>query len=205
MNLIKHYFKDLSEEQIELLKKLTGLIVDWNSKINLISKNDISKIEERHILHSLSIAKFISFKTDTIVADVGTGGGFPGLPLAIMFPKTDFFLIDSIRKKINVVQNISETLSLKNVHPVCSRIEDINQKFEFIVSRAVTSFPEFVKLIKNKTSYNHKNEIKNGIICLKGGELDNELTGFNDAMIIPISKYFKEEFFKTKKVIYYPY
>lgn len=203
MELIKAYFPELTAHQEKTLNEFIKIFSDWNDKINLISRKDLINIEERHILHSLGIAKFVKFKPGTIVADAGTGGGFPGIPLAILFPEVEFRPIDSINKKINVVKDIAEKLNLNNIIPICSRIENVNKKFDFIVSRAVTDFPSFVKLIKGKINYNSFNDIENGIIYLKGGDLKSELRGFKTAKVINLSDYFEESFFETKKIIYF--
>lgn len=161
-------------------------------------------LEERHILHSLAIAKFIQFEKDSFVADIGTGGGFPGIPLAIAFPDVQFVLIDSIRKKINVVDDIKNSLNLENVIPICNRIENINDKYDFVVSRAVTAFPKFVTLVHKKFRKNNFNSIPNGIIYLKGGDINEEITGLKSVTVKFINEYFEEDFFETKKIIYYP-
>lgn len=203
MELIKKYFPDISNDKINKLQRFAELFKDWNSKINLISRNDVKNLEERHILHSLAIAKFIDFPNGAKVADVGTGGGFPGMPLAIMFPKVHFYLIDSIRKKINVVSNISEKIELTNVTPIWSRVENTNHKFDFIVSRAVTALPNFVKLTRGKIQKNKKSKLKNGIIYLKGGDIEDEISGLKNVQIKNICELFDREFFESKKIIYF--
>ncbi len=205
MELIKTYFPELSAQQEQTLNEFIRIFSEWNDKINLISRKDIVNIEEKHILHSLGIAKFIKFKPGTTVADAGTGGGFPGIPLAIIYPEVEFWLVDSINKKINAVKDIAAKLDLKNVNPLCSRIENVNKKFDFIVSRAVTDFPSFVRLVKGKIKNKTHNDIDNGIIYLKGGALKSELSGFNTAKVINLSDYFEQSFFETKKIIYYPH
>jgi len=204
IQIILKYFPDLSLNQKSNFEKLFELYTFWNNQINVISRKDIDLIYERHILHSLGIAKVISFRPGTKVLDVGTGGGFPGIPLAILFPETDFFLVDSIGKKIKVVTEISNALNLKNIRAKHCRAEDINEKFHFVVSRAVTEFPVFYSWIKNKFLIHNLNDLKNGILYLKGGELKEEFGIYYDhAQFYELKNYFKEEFFETKKVVYY--
>jgi 16S rRNA (guanine527-N7)-methyltransferase len=204
IQIILKYFPDLSLNQKSNFEKLFELYTFWNNQINVISRKDIDLIYERHVLHSLGIAKVISFRPGTKVLDVGTGGGFPGIPLAILFPETDFFLVDSIGKKIKVVNEISNALNLKNVRAKHCRAEDINEKFHFVVSRAVTEFPVFYSWIKNKFLIQNLNELKNGILYLKGGDLKEEFGIYYDhAQFYELKNYFKEEFFETKKVVYY--
>lgn len=204
IQIILKYFPDLSLNQKSNFEKLFELYTFWNNQINVISRKDIDLIYERHVLHSLGIAKVISFRPGTKVLDVGTGGGFPGIPLAILFPETDFFLVDSIGKKIKVVTEISNALNLKNVRAKHCRAEDINEKFHFVVSRAVTEFPVFYSWIKNKFLIQNLNELKNGILYLKGGDLKEEFGIYYDhAQFYELKNYFKEEFFETKKVVYY--
>lgn len=204
MHLIHKYFKDLKPEQIERFTMLDGLYRDWNEKINLISRKDIDGLYEKHILHSLAIAKVIQFVPGTKVLDVGTGGGFPGIPLAILFPEVQFTLNDSIAKKIKVVTEVSTSLGLKNVIPQNSRAEEGTEKYDFIVSRAVTAFPQFYTWVKGKIYTQNKNALPNGILYLKGGDLELELMNFKKRIkVFPISGYFEEEFFESKKVIYY--
>jgi len=204
IQIILKYFPDLSLNQKSNFEKLFELYTFWNNQINVISRKDIDLIYERHILHSLGIAKVISFRPGTKVLDVGTGGGFPGIPLAILFPETDFFLVDSIGKKIKVVTEISNALNLKNIRAKHCRAEDINEKFHFVVSRAVTEFPVFYSWIKNKFLIQNLNDLKNGILYLKGGELKEEFGIYYDhAQFYELKNYFKEEFFETKKVVYY--
>ncbi len=203
-NILK-YFPELTPEQINCFEKMGALYHDWNDKINVISRNDIGFLYERHILHSLAIAKIINFLPHTKVLDVGTGGGFPGIPLAIVFPDCDFVLVDSIGKKIKVVQNISDELGLINVRTVNARAESIKEQFDFVVSRAVAAFPEFIKLVRKNISSIQRNALPNGIIYLKGGDLSSELKEFDKkAEMFEISEYFDEPFFRTKKVIYLP-
>lgn len=204
IQIILKYFPDLSLNQKSNFEKLFELYTFWNNQINVISRKDIDLIYERHVLHSLGIAKVISFSPGTKVLDVGTGGGFPGIPLAILFPETDFFLVDSIGKKIKVVNEISNALNLKNVRAKHCRAEDINEKFHFVVSRAVTEFPVFYSWIKNKFLIQNLNDLKNGILYLKGGDLKEEFGIYYDhAHFYELKNYFKEEFFETKKVVYY--
>ena len=204
IQIILKYFPDLSLNQKSNFEKLFELYTFWNNQINVISRKDIDLVYERHVLHSLGIAKVISFRPGTKVLDVGTGGGFPGIPLAILFPETDFFLVDSIGKKIKVVNEISNALNLKNVRAKHCRAEDINEKFHFVVSRAVTEFPVFYSWIKNKFLIQNLNDLKNGILYLKGGDLKGEFGIYYDhAQFYELKNYFKEEFFETKKVVYY--
>ena len=204
IQIILKYFPDLSLIQKSNFEKLFELYTFWNNQINVISRKDIDLVYERHVLHSLGIAKVISFRPGTKVLDVGTGGGFPGIPLAILFPETDFFLVDSIGKKIKVVNEISNALNLKNVRAKHCRAEDINEKFHFVVSRAVTEFPVFYSWIKNKFLIQNLNDLKNGILYLKGGDLKEEFGIYYDhAQFYELKNYFKEEFFETKKVVYY--
>ena len=204
IQIILKYFPDLSLNQKSNFEKLFDLYTFWNNQINVISRKDIDLVYERHVLHSLGIAKVISFRPGTKVLDVGTGGGFPGIPLAILFPETDFFLVDSIGKKIKVVNEISNALNLKNVRAKHCRAEDINEKFDFVVSRAVTEFPVFYSWIKNKFLIQNLNDLKNGILYLKGGDLKEEFGIYYDhAQFYELKNYFKEEFFETKKVVYY--
>ncbi|TDD93999.1 16S rRNA (guanine(527)-N(7))-methyltransferase RsmG [Flavobacterium cellulosilyticum] len=204
MNEITKYFPNLTELQIEQFAKLDFLYHDWNAKINVISRKDIDELYTKHILHSLGIAKIIKFEPGTFVLDVGTGGGFPGIPLAILFPETRFYLIDVIAKKIKVVQAVAEALELKNVKAEQLRAELVKGDFDFIVSRAVTNMPDFVSWIKDKIKKNNKHQLKNGILYLKGGDLTEELAAFPKATEYNLADYFEDEFFETKKVVHVP-
>jgi len=202
---ILKYFPNLTPEQIVRFEKMDPLYRDWNGKINLISRKDIDSLYEKHILHSLSIAKIIDFRPGTKILDVGTGGGFPGIPLAILFPSCHFVLIDSIGKKIKVVQAVSEDLGLKNVTAIHGRVEDVKEEFDFVISRAVTTFPAFVGLVKKNISRKPQNALPNGIIYLKGGDIQDEIKDYKrNIEITEISNFFNEPFFETKKVVYLP-
>jgi 16S rRNA (guanine527-N7)-methyltransferase len=203
--VISRYFPDLSGEQKEMFSKLQPLYELWNSRINVISRKDMDNFTVHHLLHSLAISKVISFAPGTKVLDVGTGGGFPGLPLAILFPKTEFFLLDSIAKKILVVSEVASELGLSNVFPLRKRAEEEKGIYDFVVSRAVTQFPEFVKLTRKNIGTPSRNSLRNGILYLKGGSLEEELNPFSDKIITwNISDFFSEPFFETKKIIYLP-
>jgi 16S rRNA (guanine527-N7)-methyltransferase len=205
MEIIKKYFTALNENQIASFEKLYPLYEDWNSKINLISRKDFHELYERHVLHSLAIAKFIRFVKGTKVLDVGTGGGFPGIPLAIFFPEVQFHLVDSIGKKIKVVNAVAGSLELKNLTAEQIRVEQLKGKYDFIVSRAVTSLPEFSGWVQKNISPLQKNAVPNGILYLKGGNLDSEIRMYrHKALVQNLSGYFEEEFFVTKKLIYLP-
>ncbi|WP_264565486.1 16S rRNA (guanine(527)-N(7))-methyltransferase RsmG [Flavobacterium sp. N3904] len=204
MDEILKYFPNLSDNQKEQFQKLDFLYHDWNEKINVISRKDIDSLYTKHILHSLAIAKVNKFEPGTYVLDVGTGGGFPGIPLAILFPETRFFLIDIIAKKIKVVQAVAEALELKNVKAEQLRAENVKGDFDFIVSRAVTNMPDFVSWVKTKIKKQNKHELKNGILYLKGGDLTEELKDFPKATEYNISDFFEDEFFETKKVVHLP-
>jgi 16S rRNA (guanine527-N7)-methyltransferase len=204
MDEIQKYFPYLTELQKEQFAKLDFLYHDWNAKINVISRKDIDELYTKHILHSLGIAKIIKFEPGTFVLDVGTGGGFPGIPLAILFPETRFYLIDVIAKKIKVVQAVAEALELKNVKAEQMRAELVKGDFDFIVSRAVTNMPDFVSWVKDKIKKKHKHELKNGILYLKGGDLTEELKDFPKATEYNLSEFFEDEFFETKKVVHLP-
>tara|TARA_B100001248_G_scaffold199247_1_gene153593 strand:+ start:358 stop:981 length:624 start_codon:yes stop_codon:yes gene_type:complete len=202
---IDKFFPKLNQEQKEKYNKLIHLYKYWNSKVNLISRKDIDNLEINHILHSLSIVKIISFKDSTLVMDVGTGGGLPGIPLAIFFPKVNFTLIDSVGKKIKVVKSICSELSINNVNAINDRVENHFDHYDFILSRAVTRMDKFYKLVNKNFRSNSSNKIKNGIISLKGGTLYEELKDFKEKKIYDINEYFNCEFFQTKKIIYIPF
>lgn len=203
MERIVSYFPRLTPLQRERFARLGQLYREWNEKINVISRKDIDALYVHHVLHSLAIAKVISFRPRTRVMDVGTGGGFPGIPLSILFPETEFYLIDSIAKKIKVVDEVAAALELKNVKAEQKRVETVTEKFDFIVSRAVTAFPDFLKLIKNKIRPGQKNELPNGLLYLKGGDFEHEIGPCRDKIrIYAVSDFFSEDFFETKKIIY---
>lgn len=204
MEEILRQFPELTAIQIEQFQKLSALYHDWNAKINVISRKDIDELYVKHVFHSLAIAKVIKFEPGTYVLDVGTGGGFPGIPLAILFPETRFYLIDVILKKIKVVQAVAEAIGLKNVKAEQIRAENVKGDFDFIVSRAVTNMPDFVSWIKDKIKKQQKHELKNGILYLKGGDLTEELKDFPQAVEYNIADFFDGEFFETKKVVHLP-
>lgn len=204
MELILKYFPDLTEKQISQFKAIEQLYMDWNAKINVVSRKDIDDLYLKHVLHSLGIAKVIQFKDGTSILDVGTGGGFPGIPLAILFPNCNFHLVDSINKKLKVINAIAEEIGLTNVRTTHSRVEVINETYDFIVSRAVTAMPEFTKWVKGKVAKKQQNKFKNGILYLKGGDLTEELKNYKTVKAYLLSDYFREDFFETKKVIYLP-
>ncbi|WP_347050548.1 16S rRNA (guanine(527)-N(7))-methyltransferase RsmG [Flavobacterium olei] len=204
MDEILKYFPNLTDLQIEQFQKLDYLYHDWNEKINVISRKDIDSLYTKHILHSLGIAKIMKFEPGATVLDVGTGGGFPGIPLAILFPETRFYLIDVIAKKIKVVQGVVDALELKNVKAEQKRAELVKGDFDFIVSRAVTNMPDFVSWINDKIKKQHKHTLKNGILYLKGGDLSEELKDFPKATLYDLSEIFEDEFFETKKVVHLP-
>jgi len=204
MELILKYFPDLTPLQIEQFTKLEALYQDWNLKINVVSRKDIDELYLRHVLHSLAIAKIINFKEGSSMMDVGTGGGFPGIPLAILFPECEFHLVDSINKKLNVVREVVAGLELQNVKVTHSRVEEIKETYDFIISRAVAAMPTFVHWIKGKVSKTQQNQLKNGIIYLKGGDLTEELQDYKTTTIYNISDYFEEDFFDTKKIVHLP-
>ena len=203
MELIEKYFPNLSELQKQNLAALDALYADWNSKINVISRKDQDHFYERHVLHSLAIAKVCRFHPGAEVLDIGTGGGFPGIPLAILFPKAQFHLVDSIGKKVKVVEEVALALNLKNVTAEQIRAEKLHRSFDFIVSRAVTQMPKFMTWTRNRVRKGKDaGSMANGILYLKGGDLSEELASFRRAKVYPISKHFEEEFFETKKVVY---
>jgi len=203
MEIIKKYFPEIAKDQMEMIDAIEPLYRDWNEKINVISRKDIGSLYEKHVLHSLGIAKVIKFSPGTKVMDVGTGGGFPGIPLAILFPETKFLLIDSVGKKIKVVKSIAESLGLKNVEIRQQRAENVGDHFDFIVSRAVTTFPLFVSWVKNKIASKQRNEIGNGILYLKGGDFEDEIKPFGKRIhVYNLHDFFEEEFFETKKIIH---
>ena len=204
MEEITKYFPNLTEIQLQQFQKLEALYHDWNAKINVISRKDIDELYVKHVLHSLAIAKIQKFEPGTYVLDVGTGGGFPGIPLAILFPETRFYLIDVILKKINVVKAVAEGLELKNVKAEQMRAENVKGDFDFIVSRAVTNMPDFVSWIKDKIKKQNKHLLTNGILYLKGGDLTQELADFPKATEYNIANFFENDFFETKKVVHLP-
>ena len=204
MNFISDYFK-LTARQAEQFAQLDALYRDWNSKINVISRKDIDNLYEHHVLHSLAIAKWIPFQPDSYILDVGTGGGFPGIPLAIMFPQCQFVLVDSIGKKIKVASEVAKALGLTNLVCKQERVEEEKEKFDFVVSRAVMPLPDLVKLVRKNISNKHRNAIPNGLIVLKGGDLQAEVAPYiKTAEIAPCSKWFKGDWFETKQLIYLP-
>lgn len=204
MEEIIKQFPNLTENQILQFQKLEVLYHDWNAKINVISRKDIDELYTKHVLHSLAIAKIQPFEPGTYVLDVGTGGGFPGIPLAILFPETRFYLIDVILKKINVVKAVTEALELKNVRAEQMRASIVKGDYDFIVSRAVTNMPDFVSWIKDKIKKQNKHKLANGILYLKGGDLTEELKDFPNATEYNIADFFSDEFFQTKKVVHVP-
>jgi len=204
MKIILEEFPDLNHVQIEQFSKLKKIYSDWNNKINIISRKDIDNIYERHVLHSLVIAKFIKFNKGTTVLDLGTGGGFPGIPLSIIFPDVNFILVDSIRKKILVVNEIVDQLKLKNIKSEWSRAEDIDYKYDFLVTRAVAKMSFLIKWSNGKFKKNSNNHIPNGIIALKGGNVDKELKNIQQKKIIDIKDIFDTQYFLDKKIIYIP-
>ncbi|WP_300704187.1 16S rRNA (guanine(527)-N(7))-methyltransferase RsmG [Bacteroides sp.] len=203
MELILKYFPDLTEEQQKQFAALYDLYLDWNSKINVISRKDIENLYEHHVLHSLGIAKVINFKPGTKIMDLGTGGGFPGIPLAILFPEVSFHLVDSIGKKVRVATEVANSIGLKNVTFRHARAEEEKQLFDFVVSRAVMPLTDLLKIIRKNITPKQQNSIPNGLICLKGGELEHEAMPFkNKTTMWDLKDIFEEEFFKTKKVVY---
>ncbi len=204
MEEILRHFPHLTDTQREQFAKLRELYEDWNAKINVISRKDIEELYTRHVLHSLAIAKVQAFVPGASVMDVGTGGGFPGIPLAILFPETNFYLIDVIGKKIKVVQAVADALGLKNVKAEQKRAELVDKQFDFVVSRAVTNMPDFVSWVKTKIAKKQQHELANGILYLKGGDLSEELKDYQKIQLFEIPDFFEGEFFETKKVVYLP-
>ena len=201
--IIEDYFK-LTERQAEQFAQLDALYRDWNSKINVISRKDIDNLYEHHVLHSLAIAKLLPFQPDTTILDVGTGGGFPGIPLAILFPECTFTLVDSIGKKIKVASEVAKALGLTNVVCKQERVEEEKQKFDFVVSRAVMPLPDLVKLVRKNISNKHRNAVPNGLVVLKGGDLQAEIAPYKEVEVTPCSHYFHGDWFTTKQLIYLP-
>lgn len=203
IEILTKYFPDLTDQQMDQFGRLGTLYEEWNSQINVISRKDIEQLYERHVLHSLAIAKVIRFRPGTTILDVGTGGGFPGIPLAILFPETSFMLIDSIGKKIKVVNEVASALSLTNVTAEHIRVEEVKQKFDFVVSRAVTAFPRFVSMVRTKVASQSKNDLPNGILYLKGGDFEEEIEPFRKQIqVYELQSFFKEDFFETKRLIH---
>lgn len=202
--LITSYFPALTDEQQRQFEALGALYNDWNAKINVISRKDIDHLYEHHVLHSLAIAQFLRFTDGTRILDVGTGGGFPGIPLAILYPEVRFLLIDSIGKKIKVAQSVADAVGLKNVTCKHERIQEEKTKFDFVVNRAVMALPELAKLVRKNIDQTHRNALPNGLICLKGGDLSKETTRFKNVISVDLSEYFNESYFETKKLIYTP-
>jgi 16S rRNA (guanine527-N7)-methyltransferase len=203
MQLIRHYFPDLSDLQVDQLSQLKALYTEWNQKINVISRKDIESLYLHHVLHSLAIAKVVKFAPGTYVLDVGTGGGFPGIPLAILFPETQFTLIDSIGKKIKVVSEVGSALGLQNIEPRHVRVQDVKEHFDFVVSRAVTALPDFMAMIKGRIRKEQINHLQNGVLYLKGGEVESELNTINyHSHVYYLSNFFKESFFETKLLVH---
>lgn len=205
MNKIFRYFPDLTDKQKQQFEEMDELYRHWNAQINVISRQDIDTLYERHVLHSLGIAKVIQFKPGTAILDVGTGGGFPGIPLAVLFPESKFHLVDSIGKKIKVVKEVASALGLQNVHAEQIRADKLDDSYEFVVSRAVTRLTPFVGWVRNMISRNSFHELKNGILYLKGGDLEEEIAELGrKTKVFDLSRYFEEEFFETKKIVHVP-
>jgi 16S rRNA (guanine527-N7)-methyltransferase len=204
MKLILEHFANLNKKQIEQFSMLKAIYENWNQKINVISRKDIDNINLRHVLHSMSIAKFIKFKKQTKILDLGTGGGFPGIPLAILFPDCNFILVDSVKKKITVVDNVVKELKLNNVISYCSRVEELDLKFDFLVTRAVAKMPKIINWSRAKFNLESNNKIKNGIIALKGGDVSDELSSINNPIILPIEEILDNQYFIDKKIVYVP-
>jgi len=205
MEIILKYFPDLSEKQIKQFSQLQDLYNEWNAQINVISRRDLENLYLKHVLHSLAIAKVVQFADGTSVLDVGTGGGFPGIPLAILFPKVEFLLVDSIGKKIKVVNEVANSIGLENLRAEHKRAEQVNGQFDFVVSRAVTRMKVFQQWVRKRISTKQRNILFNGVLYLKGGDLTDELQGIRNVDVYNISNFFEEEFFETKKVIYVKY
>jgi 16S rRNA (guanine527-N7)-methyltransferase len=204
VNIIEHYFPNLSDRKKKQFTQLESLYGEWNEKINVISRKDIAELYERHVLHSISIALLIEFAPGSQILDVGTGGGFPGIPLAILFPQVDFYLIDSIGKKIKVVQEITNALDLRNIEARHQRAQEFKRPVDFVVSRAVTKMDDFVPWVKKNIAKKSKHNLPNGILYLKGGDLNEELKSFPKATVFPLSDFFEEPFFETKKIVHVP-
>lgn len=204
MEILLPYFENLSELQKEQFSKLEGLYTEWNTKINVISRKDMDALYLHHVLHSLGIAKVQGFEAKSKILDIGTGGGFPGIPLAILFPESKFYLVDSIAKKIKVVEEVANALGLKNVKAEAIRAEKVKGEFDFVVSRAVTNMDDFVKWTRHKITKKQNHTLANGILYLKGGDLREELQNFPKATVYDLSDYFEEDFFETKKVVHIP-
>lgn len=204
MELIRKYFPKLTDSQYEALEALAGLYQDWNTKVNLISRKDMDHFYERHVLHSLGVAKFVNFRPGSKVLDVGTGGGFPGIPLAILFPEANFTLVDSIRKKVRVVEEVAHLLSLTNVHALHTRAEDLKDSYDYVVSRAVTAMPRFVGWTKTLIKREAGLPGDCGIWYLKGGDLTEELAAFRNYQVYRLDEVFEEDFFETKKLVHLP-
>lgn len=203
IELINQYFPELTEVQQEQLEQLDQLYGEWNDKINVVSRKDIGELQLRHVLHSLGIAQIIKFKPGTRILDVGTGGGFPGIPLAILFPDCEFVLVDSIGKKIKVVNEVANAIGLNNVKAIHERAENVNGKFDFVVTRAVTRIKKFLPWIKGKLSADGLNDLPNGVLFLKGGDLEEEIAeSGKKVQVFPLKDYFKEDFFDAKVVVY---
>lgn len=204
MKDILRYFPDLTENQVKQFEMLEALYQDWNAKINVISRKDIDELYTKHVLHSLGIAKIMTFKPGSTVMDVGTGGGFPAIPLAILFPETNFYAVDVIAKKIKVVNEVATAIGLTNLKAEQKRAELVKEEFDFVVSRAVTNMPDFVKWVKEKTKKKNNHELENGILYLKGGDLTEELKDFPKATLYDLADIFDNDFFETKKVVHLP-
>ena len=204
MKLILDHFPNLNKKQIEQFSMLKAIYENWNQKINVISRKDIDNINLRHVLHSMSIAKFIKFKKQTKILDLGTGGGFPGIPLAILFPDCNFILVDSVKKKITVVDNVVKELKLNNVISYCSRVEELDLKFDFLVTRAVAKMPKIINWSRGNFNLESNNEIKNGIIALKGGDINEELFSIKNSTILSIEEILDNQYFIDKKIVYVP-